>query len=105
MSDLNEFIEGQKEKFIKKYQNRVRVYTYERPWSYGKKTVQTTIPGVDLEEMWKDIDQSLQAAFELGRKENTKEICLRCGEEKKFIRKERWICSHFGTVYKRHMFK
>ena len=35
---------------------------------------------------------------------NGEECCFRCGESKKDIKKEKIICSHWGTSYKKHLF-
>lgn len=31
--------------------------------------------------------------------------CLRCGEDKKEIRKRKSICNVYGTSYKQHLYK
>lgn len=31
--------------------------------------------------------------------------CLRCGIDKKDIRKEKLICKVYGTIYKKHLYK
>jgi transcription elongation factor Elf1 len=43
---------------------------------------------------------------ELKRQLDNHEICLRCGTEKKLVKKEGSIgCSVYGTHYKKHIYK
>ena len=36
---------------------------------------------------------------------DNQEICLRCGMDRKVIKKERVVCNVYGKVYKTHIYK